>query len=319
MRRESSWTSVAVWLVLLAFAFACGALVIGQAFDTRVLALTGHSLRLSADYSADAQLAREQKIAPVDSAVISDTVRDLIVEQTQAPLLLLVQTPGAMTPTLRPTRTPLRLTPTGTMLVPSLTAAATAEFQPSTPTTEIIAAPPDERDDNRPRPTRNPDEGKGTPVSQPSATPGPPATATTQPIVVSTGVPQSPTDTPQLPTNTPISPINTSIPPINIPLSPTTSPVPPTNTLIPPTNTLIPPTNTLIPPTDTPVPPTDTPIPPTDTPVPPTDTPVPPTDTPEPPTDTPEPPTDTPEPPTDTPQALSDSNASTATPEESAP
>ena len=75
MRRESSWTSVAVWLVLLAFAFACGALVIGQAFDRRVLALTGHSLRLSADYSADARLAREQKIAPVDSAVISDTVQ----------------------------------------------------------------------------------------------------------------------------------------------------------------------------------------------------------------------------------------------------
>src|SRR5215213_3907658 len=114
MRRESGWTSVAVWLVLLAFAFACGTLVIGQAFDTRVLALTGHSLRLSADYSADPRLVREQKIAPVDSAVISDTVRDLIIEQTQVPLLLLVQTPDAQTPMLRPTRTPVRLTPTGT-------------------------------------------------------------------------------------------------------------------------------------------------------------------------------------------------------------
>src|SRR5215207_8878615 len=205
MRREQGWASVAVWLVLLAFAFACGVLVVGQAFDTRVLALTGHSLRLSADYSADARLAREQKIAPVDSAVISDTVRDLIVEQAQAPLLLLVQTPGAVTPTLRPTRAPARLTPTATMLVPSLTAAAaTAEFQPFTPTTESIAAPPDQRDDNRPRPTRtptrNPDEGKGTPAPQPSATPGPTAIATTRPVVVSTGVPQSPTDTPQLPT-----------------------------------------------------------------------------------------------------------------------
>ena len=73
MRRERGWTSAAVWLVLLAFAFACGVLVVGQAFDTHVLALTGRSLRLSADYSADARLAREQKIAPVDSAVISDT------------------------------------------------------------------------------------------------------------------------------------------------------------------------------------------------------------------------------------------------------
>ena len=102
MRRERGWASVAVWLVLMAFAFACGVLVVGQAFDTRVLALTGHSLRLSADYSADARLAREQKIAPVDSAVISDTVRDLIIEQTQAPLLVLAQTPGVLAPTPRP-------------------------------------------------------------------------------------------------------------------------------------------------------------------------------------------------------------------------
>src|SRR3954451_12945130 len=108
MRRERGWTSVAVWLVLLAFAFACGVLVVGQAFDTRVLALTGHSLRISADYSADARLARDQKIAPVDSAVISDTRRDLIVEQTQVPLLLLAQIPGAITPTLRLTSTPAR-------------------------------------------------------------------------------------------------------------------------------------------------------------------------------------------------------------------
>src|SRR6476660_1242238 len=112
MRREPGWTSVAVWLVLLAFAFACGVLVVGQAFDTRVLALTGHSLRLSADYSADARLAREQKIAPVDSAVISDTVRDLIIEQTQAPLLVLVQTPGAMTPTPQPSSAPAQRTAT---------------------------------------------------------------------------------------------------------------------------------------------------------------------------------------------------------------
>ena len=57
MRREPGWASTAVWLVLLAFAFACGVLVVGQAFDTRVLALTGRSLRLSADYSADPRLA----------------------------------------------------------------------------------------------------------------------------------------------------------------------------------------------------------------------------------------------------------------------
>src|SRR5215210_9311956 len=110
MRRERGWASAAVWLVLLAFAFACGMLVVGHAFDTRVLVLSTRSLRLSADYSADARLAREQKIAPVDSAVISDTVRDLIIEQTQAPLLVLAQTPGLLTPTLRLLGVPVRLT-----------------------------------------------------------------------------------------------------------------------------------------------------------------------------------------------------------------
>src|SRR5262245_46699006 len=93
MRREPGWTSAAAWLVLLAFAFACGVLVVGQAFDARVLALASRSVRLSADYSADPRVAREQKIAPVDSAVISDTVRDLLDEQIQAPLVLLAQTP----------------------------------------------------------------------------------------------------------------------------------------------------------------------------------------------------------------------------------
>ena len=217
MRYERGWTSVAVWLVLLAFAFACGVLVVGQAFDTRVLALTGHSLRLSADYSADARLAREQKIAPVDSAVISDTVRDMSIEQAQAPLLLLVQTPSALMPTLRPTGAQVRLRPTATQLVPSVVAAAPAEVQPPTPTIESIAAPPDEREPSSPRPTRTPTR---TPVPQPSATLRPTATATTPPITVSTSAPQPPTDTPVPPTDTPVPPTDTPVPPTDTPVPP---------------------------------------------------------------------------------------------------
>ena len=136
MRRESGWTSVAVWLVLLAFAFACGVLVVGQAFDTRVLALTARSLRLSADYSADPRTLREQRIAPVDSAVISDTVRDLVIEQTQAPLLVLAQTPGVLAPTPRPIVVPARRTATATHTEASATVAATAEYQLPTPSLE---------------------------------------------------------------------------------------------------------------------------------------------------------------------------------------
>jgi hypothetical protein len=294
MRRERGWASVAVWLVLMAFAFACGVLVVGQAFDTRVLALSARALRLSADYGADARLVREQKIAPVDSAVISDTVRDLIIEQTQAPLLVQAQTPGLLTPTLRPLGLPVRLTPTATGLVPSVTAAATAEYQSPTPTTESIAAPPGEREPSSSRSTPRPNIP---PLSQPSATLRPIATATTRPILVSTSTPVPPTDTPVPPTDTP---------------------VPPTDTPVPPTDTPVPPTDTPEPPTDTPVPPTDTPVPPTDTPVPPTDTPVPPTDTPEPPTDTPEPPTDTPVP-DNTSVPVSNLGSSTSTPAASAP
>jgi hypothetical protein len=235
MRRERGWTSVAIWLVLLAFAFACGVLVVGQAFDTRVLALTERSLRLSADYSADTRLARMQKIASVDSAVIGDTVRDLIIEQTQAPLLSLAQTPGVLDPTRQPLSAPAQRT--ATRVAASVTATATAEYQAPTPTIESIAAPPDEREPSSPRPGARPTR---TPSPQPSATLRPNTTATARPIIVSTSTPVPPTDTP-----------------------------------IPPTDTPVPPTDTSIPPTDTPVPPTDTPVPPTDTPVPPPDTPVP--------------------------------------------
>ena len=154
MRRERGWSSAAVWLVLLAFAFACGVLVVGQAFDTRVLALSGRSLRLSADYSADPRTVREQKIAPVDSAVISDTVRDLIIEQTPAPLLVLAQTPGLLEATTQPLSVPIQRT--ATRVAASVTAPATAEYQAPTPTVESVAAPLNEHDNSRPRPTRTP-------------------------------------------------------------------------------------------------------------------------------------------------------------------
>src|SRR5947209_3424945 len=107
MRREPGWTSVAVWLVLLALALVCGVAVIGQAFDTGVLAMTSRSLRYSADYSAEPRAVRVQQIAPVDSAVIGDTVKDLVAEQVQASLLDFARTPVAIPPRPRPQRSPL--------------------------------------------------------------------------------------------------------------------------------------------------------------------------------------------------------------------
>ncbi len=199
MRRDRGWASAAIWLVLLAFAFACGVLVVGQAFDTRVLALTGRSLRLSADYSADARLAREQKLAPVDSAVISDTVRDLIIEQTQAPLLVLALTPGVLDITPQPLSASAQRT--ATRVAASVTATAIAEYQAPTPTIERIAAPPDEREPSSPQPTSRPTR---TPSPPPGATLRPTATATARPIIGSTSAPVRPTDTPVRPTDTPV-------------------------------------------------------------------------------------------------------------------
>ena len=222
MQRDRGWMSAAVWLVLLAFAFACGMLVVGQAFDTRVLALSARALRLSADYSADARLVREQKIAPVDSAVINDTVRDLISEQTQAPLLVLAQTPGVLTATPRPLGVSVRRTPTATRLAPSLIVTATAEYQLPTPTATSIAAPPDERTPSASRSTPRPTH---TPLPQPGATLRPTTPAPTWPILVSTDTPIPPTDAPIPPTDTPL--------PTSTPVAPTDTPLPPEHTAVP--------------------------------------------------------------------------------------
>ncbi|HJZ46860.1 MAG TPA: hypothetical protein VKE41_06825, partial [Roseiflexaceae bacterium] len=203
MLRERGWTSLTVWLVLLAFAFACGVLVVGQAFELRVPTLTGRSLRLSADYSADPRLVREQKIAPVDSAVISDTVNDLIVEQTEAPLLILAQTPILIAPTPRPVGVPIRPTATATLPLASVIAAATAENHAPAATAASIAAPPDERGPSSARPTRSPTR---TPLRPPVATLRPVAAPTTRPLVV-------PSNTPVRPTNTPVPPTDTPVPP----------------------------------------------------------------------------------------------------------
>ena len=87
MRSDSSWFSPLVWLVMLGLAFVCGLFVMGQAFETHVLLLDDRALRVSADYSADPLIVRVAEIPPVSSAVISDTVRDLIAEQVQASLM----------------------------------------------------------------------------------------------------------------------------------------------------------------------------------------------------------------------------------------
>jgi hypothetical protein len=271
MAREVDWISTIVWLVLLGVAFIVGLMLVGQAFASNMPVLNDITLRVSADYSADPRAVQVAEVPVVNSAVISDTQRDLIVEQTPVPVLGLETVPTA-TLTPRPSRTPVlafgrvaSATPR-----PVIDASPTQGlFAPTaTPTpAQPLGAPAAGRDrtdrNDRSRPTATP-AGAPEPVSTvlPTATTRPTSTPTTP----STNTPV-PTDTPEPPTNTPM-PTNTPVP--------TDTPMP-TNTPVP---------------TDTPEPPTDTPLP-TDTPEPPTDTPLP-TDTPELPTDTPELPTDTP-------------------------
>jgi hypothetical protein len=248
MVREADWASAVVWLVLLGIAFLVGLMLVSQAFASNVIVLNDITLRVNADYSADPPAIQVAEVPVVNSAVISETQRDLIMEQTPVLVLGLEITPTA-TLTPQSTRTP----------TPMLVRVATATPRPLivssptegpldatfTPTLEQVPEAPVVGAD---QPNRN---ERNRPTATPTRTPVP--TSTQRPTATT-----RPTSTPTTrPTNTPV----------------------PTNTLVP-TNTPVP-TDTPQPtPTDTPVPPTDTPVP-TDTPQPtPTDTPVPPTDTP---------------------------------------
>jgi hypothetical protein len=299
MERKRAWLQGFLWGAMLALALSCGLLVIKTAFGSNPIELGDVSLRLMADYSVEPRAARALEIAPVDSAVISDTVTDLAREQPRLPPFELAIIPNTAVPTpfqptaiaARPTLGPSeRLRGTELAAIePSLTAAAPT----STPSAMVDHFPDDpiggqgDNNDSRtsPRDSR------------------PTSTSSTLPAV-STPVPA--TSTPRPPVNAPPPPTNSPLPPTNTPETPTSTPVPPTDTPEPAED---PPTKTPVPPTDTPVPPTDTPERATDTPEPPTDTPVPPTDTPERATDTPEPTTDHPLPPLGTPTRVASTPA----------
>jgi hypothetical protein len=295
MRRERAWLQGFVWGVMLALGMSGGMLVIRTAFGSSPIELREVSLRLMADYSVEPRAARALEIAPVDSAVISDTVSDMAREQPRVPAFELAVIPNTAVPTPfqstavagQPTLGPssrIRATelaaiePSVTAIVPTITPGAATSSSPDIPLGS-------QRHDDPPA-------SRG---SQPTAT---------RATLPAASTPIPPTSTPRIPINAP-PPETTPIPPTSTPEPPTSTPEPPTSTPVPPTSTPEPkedpPSKTPVPPTYTPVPPTSTPEPPTSTPAPPTDTPEPPTDTPEPPTDTPGRATDTPEPPADTP------------------
>jgi serine/threonine-protein kinase len=259
MARRADWISNGILILLLGVAFLFGMVVVGEAFAENIPVLDSVMLRVSADYSADPRAVQVARVPKVDVAVIDDTQRDLIIEQTPVPVLGLEPSATAG-PTARPSRTPTPLLARGVSPTPGLQNVLPSS-QPDTAST-----PAPLLDATASEPVNGDNRADHSGSSRPNAA------STSTPVVgqfpdlPATARPSATTR----PTGTAISATNT--------------PVPPTSTAIPPTNTPVPPTDTPVPPTDTPVPPTDTPVPPTDTPVPPTDTPVPPTDTPVPPT-----------------------------------
>src|SRR5512145_3451556 len=81
MNHDQRWRIPLLWLVLMGFAFSCGVIVIEHAFDVEATAIGSDQSYMHADYSADPRAVRAQGIAPVDRAVIGDTIRDRLTEQ----------------------------------------------------------------------------------------------------------------------------------------------------------------------------------------------------------------------------------------------
>src|SRR6266496_2222258 len=109
MAREADWISNAIWLALLGIAFIVGLVVVGHAFASNTPVLDEVTLRVSADYSADPRAVRVAQVPIVDSAVISETKRDLIIEQTPVAVLGLETTLTATATLSPPSRTPTAL------------------------------------------------------------------------------------------------------------------------------------------------------------------------------------------------------------------
>ena len=221
MRREIDWSGAAIWLVLLAFAFVCGLLVIGQAFDTTVLASASRPLRISADYRADPRAARVQQIPPLESAVISDTLRDLIAEQTRGPLLgLALPTPASPTP--GPRRSPTAQVTQSPR--PIVAATATPKQSPgdSAPIAGPARSTPSARSPGTPRPTRLPRPAQAPADAPLPATAQPTSAVSPQPT--STTAARATSTLPAIPASTPVPPTDTPAPPTDIPASPAVVP-----------------------------------------------------------------------------------------------
>src|SRR5689334_20667526 len=77
-------SGLVIWLAVMALTLSCALVVIDLAFGSSALALSADPSRIRADYSADPRAARAIELAPIDAAVIADTLRDNAAEQAAA-------------------------------------------------------------------------------------------------------------------------------------------------------------------------------------------------------------------------------------------
>src|SRR5690349_6426233 len=75
------WSSLAIWLSVMGLTLSCALVVIDLAFASSALALSADPSRIRADYSADPRAARAMVLAPIDAAVVADTLHDNAAER----------------------------------------------------------------------------------------------------------------------------------------------------------------------------------------------------------------------------------------------
>src|SRR5690349_3051511 len=107
MLSNRTLADTAIWLAVIGLTLGCALVVIELAFQSSALALSAGPAHIYADYSADPRAARMLKIAPINSAVITDTLNDIAAEQSHT------------------TQNADQLAPSATQLAPSPTSTPT--------------------------------------------------------------------------------------------------------------------------------------------------------------------------------------------------
>ncbi|HNP73428.1 MAG TPA: hypothetical protein PKK15_20105, partial [Kouleothrix sp.] len=175
MRTSQSWAAPTFWAATMAVGMASALLVIELAFQSSALAYAPEPSHIAADYSTDPRDSRLHLIAPVDAAVITDTLRDLSAQpasQAQATLSFAAPTIAAPLPSATRRPRPSRTAIPAVAIEPTATAFSSPTPQPtSEPAAAESAGPPDTQPQRRA--SHAPTLPPGQPVLPPAASAAP--------------------------------------------------------------------------------------------------------------------------------------------------